>query len=172
MKGWALALGTAVAMEPIAAAVHRFIGHGPGWVLHRDHHEPTGRLERNDVIPAVFAAISMAGFAVGVSSPARRSLAFVALGTTAYGVAYGMVHDVYVHRRLPLLPRRVGVLEPLRRAHLEHHRDGGAPYGVLVPIRARRSDRPRLDRDRLDRDRGDGRSGRKTLPSPTSGMLQ
>jgi beta-carotene 3-hydroxylase len=129
---------TMVVMEPVAAAVHRFFGHGPGWVLHRDHHNPgPGRLEHNDAIPVGFAAISMVAFWIGLDRPLWRWLFWVALGVTLYGMAYALVHDVYIHRRLPLLPRRVAWLEPWRLAHLEHHRHGGAPFGVLVPLRPR-----------------------------------
>jgi len=31
---------TVVAMEIVAAAVHRHVMHGPGWTWHRSHHEP------------------------------------------------------------------------------------------------------------------------------------
>jgi beta-carotene 3-hydroxylase len=140
MNAVLLVVATVVVMEPVAAAVHRFVGHGPGWALHRDHHDPgPGRLERNDAIPATFAVIAMVAFWVGLDRPGWRWLFWVALGVTLYGLAYALVHDVYVHRRLPLLPRRVTWLEPWRRAHLEHHRHGGAPFGVLVPLRPRRA---------------------------------
>jgi beta-carotene 3-hydroxylase len=131
----AITVVTMAVMEPVAAAVHRFVGHGPGWVLHRDHHDPgPGRLERNDAIPAAFALVAMGAFWTGLGAPERRWLFWVALGVTLYGLTYAMVHDVYIHRRLPLLPRRVTWLEPMRRAHVEHHRHGGAPYGVLLPL--------------------------------------
>lgn len=142
MSAVALTVLAMIAMEPVAAAVHRFFGHGPGWALHRDHHDPgPGRLERNDAIPASFAVVAMAASWVGLDRPGWRWLLWVALGVTLYGAAYALVHDVYVHRRLPLLPRRVRWLEPWRRAHLEHHRHGGAPFGVLVPLRPRRARR-------------------------------
>lgn len=133
-----LTLLTVLAMETVAAAIHRFVGHGPGWALHQDHHDPgPGRLERNDAIPLVMALAAMVAFRLGLTVPAYAWLASVALGVTLYGLAYALVHDVYIHRRLPILPRRLRWLEPLRRAHLDHHRHGGAPYGVLVPMRPR-----------------------------------
>ena len=55
-------------------------------------------------------------------------------GVTAYGLAYLVVHDLYIHRRLPLLPARVAWLEPLAEAHGIHHRYGGAPFGMLCPV--------------------------------------
>ena len=142
-----LVLGTMVVMEPVAAAVHRLFGHGPGWELHRDHHDPgPGPLERNDAIPVTFALLSMGAFWIGLSRPGWSWLFWVATGVTLYGLSYALVHDVYIHRRLPLLPRRITVLEPWRRAHLEHHRTGLAPFGVLVPLRPLRADRSGRDR--------------------------
>lgn len=142
MNGPLLALVTALAMEPIGAAVHRFVGHGPAWFLHRDHHDPgPGALERNDLIPAVFAVLAMAAFWFGLHQPGLRWLFWLALGVTLWGLAYAVVHDVYIHRRIPVLPSRFRRLEPWRQAHLDHHRHGGAPYGVLVPLRPRRAGR-------------------------------
>lgn len=144
MTGPLLAVAVAFVMEPVAASVHRWLGHGPLWFLHRDHHEPgPGRWERNDLIPLGFAALSMVAFALALSRPHLRPLVWVAIGVTGYGISYALVHDVYIHRRIPLLPRRIGWLEPLRRAHLEHHRTGGAPFGVLIPLRARARRPPR-----------------------------
>ncbi len=136
MNKWVLGAVTAVVMEPVACAVHRCFGHGPGWTLHREHHDPLRRLERNDLIPAGFAAVSMVAFAVGTASPKRRGwLVPVASGVSAYGALYALVHDVYIHRRLPILPRLIRWLEPWKRAHLEHHRTEAAPFGVLLPLR-------------------------------------
>lgn len=133
MNGPLIALIVAVAMEPVSAAVHRWFGHGPGWGFHRDHHAPTTWWERNDAIPLVFAGLSMVAFAIGVGVDGFAWLFWAATGATAFGLTYALVHDVYIHRRLRLLPRHVRWLEPWRRAHIEHHRTGGAPYGVLAP---------------------------------------
>jgi beta-carotene 3-hydroxylase len=133
-----LVLITIVAMEPLAAALHRFVLHGPAWGLHGDHHDPgRRRFERNDVIPLILAALAMAGFRVGLTSETLGWLTAVALGVTVYGLAYAIVHDLYIHRRLPILPERIAWLEPLRLAHLEHHRHDGAPFGMLLPRRPR-----------------------------------
>ena len=138
---------SAVGMEVVASAVHRLFGHGPGWVLHRDHHDPgPGPLEHNDAIPAVFGVVSTGAFWLAMSRPGWGWLFWVATGVTLYGLGYALVHDVYIHRRLPLLPRRIRVLEPWRRAHLEHHRTGGAPFGVLIPVRPLRSRHRSADR--------------------------
>jgi len=44
------------AMEAVAWAAHKYVMHGIGWGLHRDHHQPTGRaFQRNDLFALIFA---------------------------------------------------------------------------------------------------------------------
>lgn len=131
-----VAVAAFVLTEPVAAAVHRF-GHGPGWVLHRSHHRRGGSgVEANDLFPVVLAGVTMVVMALGVAGV--RLLLPVGIGVTAYGLSYAAVHDLYIHRRVRVLPERVSWLEPLRRAHDLHHRFGDAPYGMLAPIVPRR----------------------------------
>lgn len=137
-----------VLMEPITAATHRWVMHGVGSVLHRSHHrrvrpgESPQRWEANDAFPVVFAAIVMFGFALGFNVAGFEVLVPVGVGVTLYGVAYAVVHDVYIHRRLGWFgDRRVPGLERLAAAHRVHHDRNGAPYGMLVPVLAR-STRP------------------------------
>ena len=40
LVGPALFLATVLGMEGVAYAVHRWVMHGPGWVLHESHHRP------------------------------------------------------------------------------------------------------------------------------------
>ncbi len=126
---------TTAAMEPLSAAVHRYIGHGPGWVLHRSHHDgPVAGPELNDVIPAASAAATVALFAYGQwgrGRKASRLLTPIAAGATLYGVTYALIHDLYIHRRLSLLPAHVPWLEPFRAAHEAHHRQGWGHWGIL-----------------------------------------
>ncbi len=143
------------AMEPVTAAAHRWIMHGVGEVLHRSHHRrSSGRVEANDWYPVMFAALVNVGFYVGFNVDGLASLVEVGLGITAYGAAYGLVHDVYIHRRIrggsgP----RIEPLERLAEAHRIHHLYNAAPYGMLLPIvpaglreRAERTDRDPLVR--------------------------
>ena len=65
---------------------------------------------------------------------------------TAYGVAYLFVHDVYIHQRLGRGLRRLRYLEWLRRSHARHHRIGGEPFGMLVPVGGTRRERRRCRR--------------------------
>ena len=134
-------LGTVVAMEAIAFAVHKYVMHGWGWGWHRSHHEPTeGAFETNDLYGLAFAGLALA---LIVLAPAERGwLYWIGLGMTAYGLLYFVVHDGLVHQRWPfrLVPRN-GYLKRLVQAHRLHHavegREGGVSFGFLYapPVR-------------------------------------
>lgn len=133
-----------VLMEPITALVHRYVMHGPGLVLHRSHHrrlragESPRRWEANDLFPLAFASVVMIGLALGFNVAGFEVLVPVGVGVTLYGAAYALVHDVYIHHRLPLFGgRRLPVFERLAVAHRRHHDRNGAPYGMLIPLPAR-----------------------------------
>ena len=128
MTGFVVAL---VAMEAVSYAMHRWVMHGAGWGWHRSHHEPRRgrRFEENDRFPIVFALLAMVLFATGHWS--------VAIGVTAYGALYALVHEVYIHRRVRIRLPRTRYLDWLREAHADHHRTGGEPYGMLLPITRR-----------------------------------
>lgn len=136
-----------VVMEPVAYAAHRWVMHGPGIGWHESHHEPqSGLVEKNDLYPVVFAAGTIAAMAVGARYPRLQSLLAVGAGVTAYGAAYGFVHDAVVHRRVPgggAVARRSALARRLARAHRRHHVDSAEPFGMLVPFGAawRESDR-------------------------------
>lgn len=136
MRSIVLGLIAFTAMEPLTAATHRFVMHGVGIGLHRSHHRRRpSRFEANDAYPVIFAAIVGVALWIGFHDPAWSTLVPVGVGVTAYGAAYALVHDVYIHRRLRWFgDRRIGVLEHLAGAHELHHRFHGAPYGMLVPI--------------------------------------
>ena len=130
-----VAVAALVAMEPVTALLHRALFHGPGYGLHRSHHlRRRPGVEANDAYPVALAGVTIAAMAVGSRGGSLAVLLPVGAGVTAYGLAYLVVHDLYIHRRLPLLPPRLGLLEPLRRAHHLHHLHGGAPYGMLCPV--------------------------------------
>ncbi|MFK8024069.1 MAG: sterol desaturase family protein [Ilumatobacter sp.] len=144
-----------VVMEPVTAATHRWVMHGIGEFLHRSHHRPRSeRFEANDWYPVIFASIVIIGFVAGFRWDTFTVLVPVGIGVTAYGAAYALVHDVYIHGRLGWRPRRpVPALEQLAEAHRVHHLYNAAPYGMLVPVvpaelrdRAQRTDRNPLAR--------------------------
>jgi len=136
-------LAALAGMEAVAWGTHRWVMHGPLWVLHRSHHEPrAGRLERNDLFAAFFASLAIALFWWG-SQPGHDLAWWTAAGVTAYGLLYALVHDGLVHRRWPMpAVRRGGYLWRLVRAHRLHHavqsRAGAVAFGFLWPADTRR----------------------------------
>lgn len=136
MRSVLIALAAFAVMEPVTALTHRFVMHGAGMVLHRSHHRRTRqRWEANDWFPVAFAAIVMGGLAVGFNVAGAGWLVPVGVGVTLYGAVYGVVHDLYIHRRFGIFgDRRIAVLERLADAHAVHHARGAAPYGMLVPV--------------------------------------
>jgi beta-carotene 3-hydroxylase len=130
-----VALAAFVGMEAVSYLMHRFVMHGPGIGVHADHHAPpAGRFERNDLYPASFSVVAVALFAVGTSVPGGWWLVSAGAGMTLYGAAYFYVHEVYVHRRVPLPRPRWAALAWLGRRHRIHHLYGGEPYGMLLPL--------------------------------------
>jgi beta-carotene 3-hydroxylase len=122
-------------MELVSYATHRWVMHGPGMGWHRSHHRPAeGRFERNDLFPLCFSAVGVALFALATVGPAVRTLFWVGVGVTAYGALYMVVHDVCIHRRLPVPIPSSRYLAWVRDAHRVHHVTGGEPYGMLLPL--------------------------------------
>jgi beta-carotene 3-hydroxylase len=129
-------IGGFLLMEPLTAATHRWVMHGVGEWFHRSHHRPgrTSGWERNDWFPVAFASIVMFGFWAGFNT-SLVALVPLGIGVTLYGIAYALVHDGYIHRRLDMFgSRRIATLERLADAHRIHHLYNAAPYGMLAPI--------------------------------------
>lgn len=136
-----LALGFFVfcAMEGVAWATHKYLMHGPLWVLHASHHRPrTGALERNDWFGAFFSLVAAGLFAAGA---AVHPLFFAAgAGMTAYGLAYLFLHDILNHKRFGIhIKPRNRYLRAVLRSHRVHHarstREGCVSFGFLIPAR-------------------------------------
>jgi beta-carotene 3-hydroxylase len=154
MRAVLVAVGGFIAMEPVTYAAHRWVMHGIGERLHRSHHRAGSRgWEANDLYPVAFAAIVIMGFAIGFNVPGGGVLVPLGIGITLYGAAYGFVHDVYIHRRLPggWRPRKNAAWDHLAQAHRIHHLYQGEPYGMLLPIvpAALRARAQRTERDPL-----------------------
>jgi len=130
-----VALVAFAVMEPVTYLTHRFVMHGFAIGWHRSHHRRRpGRFERNDLFPVMFAGLSTVAVAAGFNVPALGALVPVVAGVAAYGAAYLFVHDLYIHRRLARFTMRWRVLDRLAAAHELHHRFGGEPYGMLLPV--------------------------------------
>jgi beta-carotene 3-hydroxylase len=132
---WAVAAVAFLAMEPLAALVHRRVMHGRGWGWHRSHHtRPRPAVEGNDAYPLMIGAAVFAAMLAGHLVEPLRPLLWVGAGLTAYGAAYVVVHDLLVHQRFGRLPlARSRYVRWVATAHARHHDDGGAPYGFLLP---------------------------------------
>jgi beta-carotene 3-hydroxylase len=131
-----VAIPVACAMEPWARLLHGRVWHARLWGVHRSHHtERRGRFEANDVLSAVHAPIAAALIVIGcqlVPGAFGAALIGVGSGMTLFGLAYVMVHDGLVHRRLPVsFLGKIPYFKRIRRAHLVHHARGGPPYGLF-----------------------------------------
>lgn len=131
-----VAAAAAVVMEPVAAVVHRLVMHRRAWYWHRSHHRPAaGGLERNDAFPMVFALVTIVAMAIGSRVDRLAPLLWAGAGISAYGLAYLIVHDLYIHQRLGPIPgRHARYVRWVARGHGHHHRDGLAPFGFLLPL--------------------------------------
>ncbi|MFT3885031.1 MAG: sterol desaturase family protein [Flavobacteriales bacterium] len=158
MSTWAIigiTICTFAAMEGVAWATHRFVMHGFLWRLHSDHHKKDhdGPLERNDVFFLLFAIPSMALFAAGAVQGTQAPWTWIGLGILLYGIAYFLVHEVFIHQRIAgLRTTRNAYFLALRRAHKAHHkrpaRENGVCFGMLlVPLRYYREARAQLRRE-------------------------
>lgn len=132
-----------VAMEGVAWMAHKYVMHGWLWHLHEDHHKknPESVLEKNDAFFVIFAIPGILLFLLGTLLQRLHLLFFAGLGITLYGVAYFLVHDVFIHRRLPWLRNSNNAyFRAIRKAHKMHHKHLGKEHGecfgmLLVPLK-------------------------------------
>jgi beta-carotene 3-hydroxylase len=139
-----VALATCVVMELWAALVHRLAWHGPLWSWHQPHHGRERGWSTNDVLSASHAPVAIALILYGCTAEGViAQLTFgVGIGMTVFGVAYVVVHDGFVHRRLPLaFLGSLPYFAHLRRAHHQHHATGGPPFGLFAARRTVRRSR-------------------------------
>ena len=131
-----------VLMEGVAWFTHKYIMHGLLWVLHKDHHkkESRGFFEHNDFFFLIFAIPGIAGLYLGTLHD--YSIAFwIGCGITLYGLAYFMVHDIFIHQRFKFLRNTDNLyFQAIRRAHKMHHKhlakEHGECFGMLwVPVK-------------------------------------
>jgi len=88
-------------MEFMAWFTHKYVMHGFLWSLHKDHHIRDGRkIEWNDVFAVMFAVPSIVLIYLGYAQFDYRF--WIGVGILAYGIAYFLFHDVYVHQRVKM----------------------------------------------------------------------
>jgi len=126
-----------IVMETVAWCTHKYIMHGLLWVLHRDHHKKasTHFLEHNDFFFLIFAIPGITGLLVGVKNHFSY-LFYVGLGITLYGIAYFLIHDVFIHQRFKIFRSANNrYFKAIRRAHKMHHKhldkSDGECFGML-----------------------------------------
>ena len=131
-------LATFFIMEFMAWFTHKFIMHGPLWSLHKDHHKKDhdSWFERNDFFFLFYAAVSMVCFYLWSIQSIWFTLP-IGLGILAYGIAYFIVHDIFIHQRFRLFTRVDNwYAKGVRKAHKIHHKHlgkyKGENYGMLI----------------------------------------
>jgi beta-carotene 3-hydroxylase len=140
MSIWAgllVLLLTVIFMEGFAYVAHRWLMHGPGWFLHKSHHEPRhGIFELNDLYAAIFAIPSISLFWYGIGLGYGALYAWIGGGIAAYGAIYFGFHDVIVHRRVNIryIPKSA-YMKRIIQAHRLHHvvetKAGTVSFGFL-----------------------------------------
>jgi beta-carotene 3-hydroxylase len=136
-----IVIGTFCFMEAVTWFTHKYVMHGFLWMLHRDHHVPEQHFfERNDAFFFIFAIPSFLLFLFGsINSYDYRF--WLGLGILCYGIAYFLVHDIFIHQRFKWLRRSKNIyFMALRKAHKVHHKhlekEEGECFGMLfVPLK-------------------------------------
>lgn len=137
-----IALAAFILMEGATWIIHKYVMHGFLWFLHKDHHDHSndGALEKNDYFFVIFALPTIALMYVG-SLKNFNYLFYIGLGIMVYGLAYFLVHDVFIHQRIKYFTNtKKTYLLALRRAHKQHHKhlgkEDGECFGFLyVPFK-------------------------------------
>ena len=133
-----ITLGTFLAMEFVAWFAHKYVMHGFLWYLHKDHHQhEPGFWEKNDAFFLIFAIPSASCYIIGSAVAGMFPLFFVGVGISLYGLAYFLVHDIFIHQRFKIFKRTQNrYLKAIRKAHKVHHKhlapEDGECFGMLV----------------------------------------
>ena len=122
-------------MEVKAWLMHRYVLHGFLWKLHESHHTPQKTFwEWNDLFFAYYGVLAALCFIYGTENLDYRF--WIGTGISLYGLAYFIIHDLYIHRRLKIFGKTGNAyLRALDIAHKMHHktrgRDGSESFGML-----------------------------------------
>lgn len=128
---------TFLVMEFMAWFTHKYVMHGLMWYFHYDHHNGRkGFFERNDVFFLIFAIPGWLFTMFGMMNGNDWRL-FVGIGIILYGLAYFLVHDVYIHQRFKWFKNSNWIyFRAIRRAHRAHHshldKNKGESFGMLI----------------------------------------
>lgn len=125
-------------MEFVAWFTHKYVMHGLLWRLHNDHHtkgEDTF-FEKNDSFFLIFAVPGFLLLLFGSLSNFDFRF-WMGAGITLYGIAYFLVHDVFIHQRFKFFRNSDNFyLRAIRKAHKVHHKkivkEDGRCFGMLL----------------------------------------
>ncbi len=125
-------------MEFMAWFTHKYVMHGFLWSLHKDHHKKDhdSWFERNDAFFLFYATISIILFLLWKNDIFQYGLA-IGIGIFLYGLAYFLVHDIFIHQRFKIFKKANSkYAKAVRRAHKMHHKHigkhGGECFGMLI----------------------------------------
>jgi beta-carotene 3-hydroxylase len=125
-------------MEFMAWFTHKYVMHGFLWSLHEDHHthNKDSFFEKNDAFFLIYAIPSWLCIMLG-SMFSIWTVMYIGFGILAYGIAYFLVHEIFIHQRLKWFKNSNNpYLRAIRRAHKIHHKhlgkEKGACFGMLV----------------------------------------
>tara|TARA_B100000902_G_scaffold395993_2_gene455858 strand:- start:55561 stop:55971 length:411 start_codon:yes stop_codon:yes gene_type:complete len=123
-------------MELISWITHKYVMHGFLWFLHKDHHElpKQGFFEWNDFFFLIFAVPGSSFIIYG--SENFSFLFYIGIGITLYGLAYFLVHEIFIHQRIKIFRKTKNkYLHAIRQAHKIHHKkqtkEEGEHFGML-----------------------------------------
>lgn len=129
-------------MEFMAWFTHKYVMHGFLWSLHKDHHhkDHDSWFERNDLFFIFYAVVSAGCVILWGEYNFAPGLA-IGIGIFAYGLAYFLVHDIFIHQRFKIWRNANNrYTRGVRRAHKIHHKhlgkEKGECFGMLwVPLK-------------------------------------
>lgn len=116
--------------------IHKYIMHGPLWMIHKTHHQPSKSFfELNDLFSVLFGGIAVTLLFLGSEELDYRF--WIGTGISIYGMLYFFLHDVLVHRRLKWFDRpKSFFLKGIFKAHQAHHKtnqkDDAVSFGLFV----------------------------------------
>lgn len=130
-------IASALIWEFVAWWMHKYVMHGIGWFLHKDHHRKSGkRLQRNDAYALFFALCSFLLIFNGLKH-GIRVLTASGFGIALYGAGYIIFHDVIFHKRIRWIRIRPKsrYLTRIITNHRLHHsvvtKEGADNFGFL-----------------------------------------
>jgi len=130
-----ISLGFA-AMELSGWFIHKYVMHGPLWMIHKTHHQHSKSFfEWNDLFSLLFGSIAVLLIFLGVETLDYRF--WMGIGISLYGALYFVLHDVLVHRRLTWFGKpNHPFLKGIYKAHQAHHKtnkkDDAVSFGLFV----------------------------------------